>query len=96
MDVSAFTPLIAEIGFPIVCCIALGIFVWKMFEKLSSQSEKREEKLVAVITTAQKTNEDLTKTNAEFVEVLRTYKNDLDDIKEDVSEIKMQMKGKGE
>lgn len=35
----------------------------------------------------------LSKTNAEFVTVLNTYKSDLEEIKSDVSEIKENMKG---
>lgn len=85
--------MITSIGFPIVAVIALAWFIYKAFEKFTSQSEKREEKLYTVIAQAQETNERLTETNAEFVNVLKTYKNDLDEIKEDVSEIKQNMKG---
>ena len=42
---------------------------------------------------AQTVNEQLTKTNSEFVEVLHSYKSDLDTIKNDVTEIKQNMKG---
>ena len=93
MDVNTIQTLITSLGFPIVCVIALGWFIYKSFEKFTSQSEKREEKLYTVIAQAQETNERLTQTNAEFVSVLNTYKSDLDDIKADVSEIKQTMKG---
>lgn len=93
MDVNTIQTLITSLGFPIVCVIALGWFIYKAFEKFTSQSEKREEKLYTVIAQAQETNERLTQTNAEFVSVLNTYKSDLEDIKSDVSEIKQTMKG---
>ena len=93
MDVNTIQTLITTLGFPIVCVIALGWFIYKAFEKITAQSEKREEKLYTVIAQAQETNERLSNTNAEFVSVLNTYKSDLEDIKADVSEIKENMKG---
>ena len=93
MDINTIQTLITSLGFPIVCVVALGWFIYKAFEKFTSQSEKREEKLYTVIAQAQETNERLSNTNAEFVSVLNTYKSDLEDIKADVSEIKENMKG---
>ena len=93
MDVNTIQTLVTSLGFPIVCVMALGWFIYKAFEKFTAQSEKREEKLYTVITQAQETNERLSNTNAEFVSVLNTYKSDLEDIKADVSEIKENMKG---
>ena len=93
MDVNTIQTLITTLGFPICVCVALSWFIYKAFEKFTSQSEKREEKLYTVIAQAQETNERLSKTNAEFVAVLNTYKSDLEDIKADVTEIKENMKG---
>jgi F0F1-type ATP synthase membrane subunit b/b' len=88
MDVNIIQQLIATVGFPIVCVMALGWFIYKAFEKFTAQSEQREEKLYTIIADAQTTNEKLLQTNAEFVSVLNTYKSDLEEIKSDVSEIK--------
>ena len=93
MDINTIQTLVTSLGFPIVCVMALGWFIYKAFEKFTAQSEKREEKLYTVIAQAQETNERLSNTNAEFVSVLNTYKSDLEDIKADVSEIKENMKG---
>ena len=93
MDINTIQTLVTSLGFPIVCVMALGWFIYKAFEKFTAQSEKREEKLYTVISQAQETNERLSNTNAEFVAVLNTYKSDLEDIKADVSEIKENMKG---
>lgn len=92
-NINTIQTIITSLGFPICVCIALGWFIYKAFEKFTSQAEKREEKLYTTIAQAQETNEKLTQTNAEFVSVLNTYKSDLDDIKEDVNEIKENMKG---
>ena len=93
MDVNTIQTLVTSLGFPIVCVMALGWFIYKAFEKFTAQSEKREEKLYTVTAQAQETNERLSNTNAEFVAVLNTYKSDLDEIKADVTEIKENMKG---
>lgn len=93
MDVNTWQNLITSVGFPIVVCLALGWFIYKAFEKFTDASAKREEKLYSIIADAQATNEKLLETNAEFVSVLDTYKTDLVDIKNDVAEIKQNMKG---
>ena len=92
-NIDTIQNLVASVGFPIVVCFALGWFIYKVFERYTTQSEKREEKLYTIITEAQVTNERLLQTNAEFVSVLETYKTDLVEIKSDVAEIKQNMKG---
>lgn len=79
---------ITTLGFPIVCVIFLGWFVWKIWLRQQEQNEKREEKLYTCITEAQNVNERLIETNSEFMEVLTAYRVDLDEIKQNVSEIK--------
>lgn len=93
MDVNTINTLITSVGFPIVCVLGLGWFIYQAFQKFTAQSDKREEKLYAFITEAQATNKELTATNAEFVSVLNAYKTDLNDIKADVNEIKENLKG---
>ena len=93
MDVNTIQTLITSVGFPIVCVLCLGWFIYKAFEKFTDASAKREEKLYTIIAEAQVTNERLLQTNAEFVSVLESYKTDLVDIKNDGAEIKQNMKG---
>lgn len=92
MDVSSIQQMITTLGFPIVCVITLAFFIWKIWTKNVEQNEKREEKLYVVVGKAQEQNEQLSKTNAEFVTVLNSYKEDLKEIKEDVTEIKSKLK----
>ena len=93
LDVNTIQTAIATLGFPIVCVLFLGWFIWKIWTKQQDQNEKREEKLYTFISQAQMVNEQLTKTNSEFVSILNTYKTDLEDIKSDVTEIKNNLKG---
>ena len=93
MDANAIQTAIATLGFPIVCVLFLGWFIWKIWVKQQETNEKREEKLYTFISQAQTVNEKLTQTNSEFVSILTDYKTDLDTIKTDVTTIKNQLKG---
>ena len=93
MDVNTIQTAISTLGFPIVCVLFLGWFIWKIWMSQQDQNKEREDKLYEYIGKAQSVNEQLTKTNSEFVEVLHSYKSDLDTIKNDVTEIKQNMKG---
>ena len=72
-----WTSLIASLGFPIVACLALGLFVWKLYER----SVKREDKLLEEIAENRKVN-------AEAINTLALYAERLTVIETDVREIK--------
>lgn len=91
MDVNTIQTLIASLGFPIVVCMALGFFIYKAWGNIEKSNMERENKLYELIGKCQVQNEELSKTNAEFVAVLQSYKDDLDCIKTDVIEIKQRM-----
>ena len=93
MDVNTIQTAISTLGFPIVCVLFLGWFIWKIWMSQQDQNKEREDKLYEYLGKAQAVNEELTKTNSEFVSVLNTYKSDLDEFKSDVNEIKQNMKG---
>ena len=93
MDVNTIQTAISTLGFPIVCVLFLGWFIWKIWMSQQYHNKELEDKLYEYLGKAQEVNEQLTKTNSEFVEVLHSYKSDLDTIKNDVTEIKQNMKG---
>ncbi|CAB1244977.1 conserved protein of unknown function [Ruminococcaceae bacterium BL-6] len=45
-NVQPIVELITNLGFPIVCCLALGYFVWKFANKLNNDSISREDRLM--------------------------------------------------
>ena len=84
MDTATITELIASLGFPIVCVLALGIFVYKLWQ----QSVTREEKLMAEITENRLVNEKAIETIAQFSGRFTKIEEDISTIKSDVSSIK--------
>lgn len=77
MEIGAITELIATLGFPIVCVLALGIFVFKLWQ----QSVTREEKLMEEITENRVVN-------TKFAEIIAKYEVTLDEMKTDIKDIK--------
>lgn len=77
MDVATIVELITTVGFPIVCVIAMGWFIYKIYQKsIDRENELREEI---------KENQ---KINGKFAEIINRYSLELGEIKTDVKEIK--------
>ena len=59
MDAQTIQQMIATLGFPIVCVIAMGFAMWKIYTRSETRNEQREEKLYDVIAKAQVQNAEL-------------------------------------
>lgn len=77
MEIATFTELIGTLGFPIAVCVALGIFVYKLWK----QSVTREERLLSELTENRIIN-------TKFAEIIAQYEITLGEIKTDVKDIK--------
>lgn len=77
MELGVIVELITTIGFPIVCVLALGWFVWHIYK----QSVVREDKLMEEITENRLVNQ-------KFAEIIGQYEITLTEIKTDVRDIK--------
>lgn len=77
MELAVFVELLTTVGFPIVCVIALGWFVWHIYK----QSVVREEKLMTEITENRLINQ-------KFAEIIGGYEITLGEIKSDIHDIK--------
>ena len=74
---AAFVELISTVGFPIACVIAMGWFIYNIYNKsINRENELREEI---------KENQ---KINSRFAEIINRYSLELGEIKSDVKEIK--------
>ena len=83
MDINLIVELIGTIGFPIVCVLALGIFVYKLWQ----QSVTREEKLMEEISATREVNRQAIETIAHYAEKLDIMQEDIKEIKADISVI---------
>lgn len=84
MELAAFLEVIPTLGFPIACVIALGVFIWKIY----NQSIEREGKLMAEITENRLVNEKAIETIAQFAERFTHIETDVELIKNDIGLIK--------
>jgi hypothetical protein len=81
---SGVVELISTLGFPIVCVLALGWFVWHIYK----QSVVREDKLMNEITENRLVNEKAIQTIALYAERLTHIEDNVTEIKTDVNHIK--------
>lgn len=84
MEIATIIELISTLGFPIACVLALGFFVWKIY----NQSIDRENKLMMEITENRLVNEKAIETIAQFAERFTHIESDVELIKNDVVLIK--------
>ena len=77
MEIGVISELIATLGFPIALVVAMGFFIWKIYQ----QSVTREEKLMEEIADNRAVNE-------KAIETLALYAERLGNIESDVKEIK--------
>lgn len=80
MDINMFIELIGTIGFPIACVLALGIFVYKLWQ----QSVERENTLMTEIAENRLVNEKAIETIAHYAEKLDAIQKDIGEIKNDI------------
>lgn len=80
MDINMFIELIGTIGFPIVCVLALGIFVYKLWQ----QSVEREKTLMTEIAENRLVNEKAIETIAHYADRLDVIQTDISEIKNDI------------
>lgn len=81
MNMETVVELIGSLGFPIVCVIALGFFIWKAYQASGQRAqfllnELKENRVI----------------NGKFAQLIENYQAKLDEIREDVQEIKQDVK----
>lgn len=82
MEIGVITELIATLGFPIALVIAMGFFIWRIYQ----QSVEREEKLMAEIAENRVVNEKAIETLTVYAERLGTIESDVKEIKNIISQ----------
>ena len=88
MEIDVVTQLITNVGFPIFCVIALGFFIYKSYENITSNNKAREEKLYDILNKSQVQLDKLEDINEGFVKTLEVFTKDNESIKRDIEIIK--------
>lgn len=78
MDIAMIGELITNFGFPIALVIAMGFFIWKIYQ----QSVTREDKLMAEIAECRSVNDKAIETLSIYAERLSVIETDVKEIKE--------------
>lgn len=84
MDITFIVELISSVGFPIAAVIAMGLFILKIYKS----SEAREQSLMEEIKENRKINADAITTIARYAESLDGIREDIREIKTDITAIK--------
>lgn len=77
MDLQIIIDTISTLGFPIACVIAMGVFIYKIYQK----SEEREDKLMNELAENRQIN-------AEAIATIAQYADNIGAIEEDIKVIK--------
>ena len=96
MDVNTLTTLITTLGFPIVCVICLGWFIYKIYQDTQKQNadnmaavqkrcQEREDKLYEEIKANREVNAQAIATIAHYAEKLDVIQSDINEIKTDIT-----------
>ena len=88
MDIKTIETLITSTGFPIVCVLGMGFFIWQLYK----QSVERENKLYSQLAESRTVNSKAIDTIAKYAERLDTIQQDVKDIKNDIITIKANSK----
>lgn len=95
---TALVELIPTLGFPIVCVIAMGAFIFYIYkqttkenaanmEKVQERCKEREEKLYQEIKENREINAQAIATIAQYAEKLEIIQEDIKEIKTDVTKL---------
>lgn len=88
MDYEIISNLISTVGFPIFCVVALGIFIYKSYDNITASNKEREEKLYAMLENYHNELYKLSNAFSENTKILERLKEDIDDIKDTVKDLK--------
>ena len=83
MDINDLNNLITSVGFPIVCVLGMGVFIYRLYK----DSVIREDKLCKQIDESRAINAKAIETIAHYAEKLDTIQQDVKEIKDDVNKI---------
>lgn len=92
MEVAELTTLITTVGFPIVCAIGMGWFIYKCFFSITAANKERESRLYKIINDVRGELAKSIEINASFIKTLEIMDSNIQSLSDDVEEIKSHLK----
>lgn len=96
MDIGTVVTLIGTVGFPIVACLVMGYFIWKIYQNTTKENAKnmeevqkrcqaREDKLYEELAQSREINAKAMMVLAQYAERLEVIQSDISEIKTDIT-----------
>ena len=92
MEFDALQTLISSVGFPIVCVVFLGMFIYRFSDQVMSYNKEREDKLYELIGRSQEQLEKLEDTLEDYISILGKLRDDVNRISEDIEGLRHEQK----
>ena len=87
--------VLQSVGFPIFCVLALGYFVYSSYQKMITDTKEREDKLYAMLTSAQATISSAVENNVKLAAQIEIMQKNVAKLAEDIEDIKDSVKKEG-
>ena len=87
--------VLQSVGFPIFCVLALGYFVYSSYQKMITDTKEREDKLYAMLTSAQATISSAIENNVKLAAQIEIMQKNVEKLAEDIEDIKDSVKKEG-
>ena len=87
--------VLQSVGFPIFCVLALGYFVYSSYQKMITDTKEREDKLYAMLTSAQATISSAVENNVKLAAQIEIMQKNVEKLAEDIEDIKDAVKKEG-
>ena len=84
--------VLQSVGFPIFCVLALGYFVYSSYQKMITDTKEREDKLYAMLTSAQATISSAVENNVKLAAQIEIMQKNVEKLAEDIEDIKDSVK----
>ena len=84
--------VLQSVGFPIFCVLALGYFVYSSYQKMITDTKEREDKLYAMLTSAQATISSAVENNVKLAAQIEIMQKNVEKLADDIEDIKDSVK----
>ena len=91
----SWVEVLQSVGFPIFCVLALGYFVYSSYQKMITDTKEREDKLYAMLTSAQATISSAVENNVKLAAQIEIMQKNVEKLADEIEDIKDSVKKEG-